>query len=155
MRPTRFVICAAVLSVITLTGCSRERAPAEAHRAANAGRHALDGQTELFMEYPPLVAGRAALFAVHLTNLDDFKPVNAGQAKVEFTPESAARRRCSRAATFPAGRVPRGRRAPTAGPLPLGAAPRRAGSLRSSRSRHHHSVCRRGGSQGACRAAAA
>src|SRR5512134_1140668 len=45
-------------------------------------------RTELFMEYPPLVAGRAALFAVHLTKLDDFKPVNAGQAKVEFTPES-------------------------------------------------------------------
>ena len=40
------------------------------------------------MEYPPLVAGQPRSFAVHLTRLDDFKPVNAGQAKVEFTPES-------------------------------------------------------------------
>ena len=32
-------------------------------------------KTELFMEYPPLLAGRAALFAVHLTRMDDFRPV--------------------------------------------------------------------------------
>ena len=44
--------------------------------------------TELFMEYPPLVAGQTALFAIHLTKMADFKPVSAGQAKVEFTPES-------------------------------------------------------------------
>ena len=40
------------------------------------------------MEYPPLVAGRPALFAIHLTRLADFTPVSAGQATVEFTPES-------------------------------------------------------------------
>jgi membrane fusion protein, heavy metal efflux system len=45
-------------------------------------------QTELFMEYPPLIAGRSALFAIHLTQLADFKPVSAGQAKVEFVLES-------------------------------------------------------------------
>src|SRR5215212_8308976 len=45
-------------------------------------------KTELFMEYPPLVAGKTALFAVHLTQMHDFKPVTAGQAKVEFTPEA-------------------------------------------------------------------
>jgi len=45
-------------------------------------------KTELFMEYPPLVAGQTALFAVHLTQMADFKPVTAGQATVEFTPEA-------------------------------------------------------------------
>ncbi|MEO8260836.1 MAG: efflux RND transporter periplasmic adaptor subunit [Acidobacteriota bacterium] len=45
-------------------------------------------KTELFMEYPPLVAGQTALFAVHLTQIHDFKPVTAGQARVEFTPEA-------------------------------------------------------------------
>jgi len=45
-------------------------------------------KTELYMEYPPLVAGKTALFAVHLTKLDDFTPVTAGQSKVEFTPET-------------------------------------------------------------------
>jgi hypothetical protein len=45
-------------------------------------------KTELFMEYPPLVTGRSALFAVHLTKLADFTPVQAGQTKIEFTPEA-------------------------------------------------------------------
>ena len=45
-------------------------------------------RSELYMEYPPLVAGQSALFAVHLTRLADFKPVSAGQARVEFAPES-------------------------------------------------------------------
>ena len=45
-------------------------------------------KTELFMEYPPLVAGRPALFAIHLTKLADFTAVSAGRASLEFTPES-------------------------------------------------------------------
>ena len=40
------------------------------------------------MEYPPLVAGRTALFAVHLTKLADFQPLTAGRPRIEFTPES-------------------------------------------------------------------
>jgi hypothetical protein len=40
------------------------------------------------MEYPPLVAGQTALFAVHLTALADFTAVTAGRANIEFTPES-------------------------------------------------------------------
>jgi RND family efflux transporter MFP subunit len=45
-------------------------------------------KTELFMEYPPLIAGRSALFAVHLTTMSDFKAISAGRAVIEFTPES-------------------------------------------------------------------
>jgi membrane fusion protein, heavy metal efflux system len=45
-------------------------------------------KTELYMEYPPLVAGHAVRFAVHLTKLDDFQALNAGTASIEFTPES-------------------------------------------------------------------
>ena len=44
--------------------------------------------TELFMEYPPLVAGQTALFAVHLTRLSDFSALTAGRPRLEFTPES-------------------------------------------------------------------
>ena len=33
--------------------------------------------TELFMEYPPLVGGQTALFAVHLTRLSDFSAMTA------------------------------------------------------------------------------
>lgn len=42
--------------------------------------------TELFMEYPPLVAGETALFAVHLTRLGDFSAMTAGRPSLEFTP---------------------------------------------------------------------
>lgn len=39
-------------------------------------------KTELFAEYPPLVAGKTSRFAVHLTTLDDFKPVRSGRVTV-------------------------------------------------------------------------
>lgn len=42
--------------------------------------------TELFMEYPVLVAGGARRFAVHLTRLSDFSALAAGRPRVEFTP---------------------------------------------------------------------
>lgn len=83
-------LCLALASALTGTGCGWGATP-----APNAGPElpTLDvthwtSATELFMEYPTLVAGRTALFAVHLTKLADFTPVSAGQAKVEFTPET-------------------------------------------------------------------
>ena len=46
-------------------------------------------KTELFMEYPPLVANsQSVLFAVHLTRLSDFSAMTAGRPRVEFVPES-------------------------------------------------------------------
>jgi len=44
-------------------------------------------KTELYMEYPPLVTGQSARFAVHLTKLKDFQALNAGTPSLEFTPE--------------------------------------------------------------------
>ena len=52
------------------------------------------------MEYPPLVAGQSARFAVHLTRLADFKALNEGKPSVEFTPEAGG------AATVFAGTPP-------------------------------------------------
>jgi RND family efflux transporter MFP subunit len=45
-------------------------------------------KSELFMEYPPLVAGETVRFAVHLTNLSDFSALNAGRPRIEMMPES-------------------------------------------------------------------
>jgi membrane fusion protein, heavy metal efflux system len=44
------------------------------------------GQTELFMEYPTLVASERALFAVHLTRLSDFSAMTTGRPRIEMTP---------------------------------------------------------------------
>jgi len=43
-------------------------------------------KTELYMEYPPLVANQSVIFAVHLTRLGDFKALNEGRPSLEFTP---------------------------------------------------------------------
>jgi membrane fusion protein, heavy metal efflux system len=80
-----------MFGLVSLAGCARQEST-----SANANGDELPTQsvthwtdkTELFMEYPPLVAGRKSLFAVHLTTLMDFKPVASGRAKIEFTPES-------------------------------------------------------------------
>lgn len=45
-------------------------------------------KTELFMEYPPLVAGERALYAVHLTRMSDFSAMTAGRPRLELTPEA-------------------------------------------------------------------
>lgn len=73
------------------SACRSQAKPAESHTPT------LDvtnwtNKTELFMEYPPLVAGKTTLFAVHLTKMGDFKPVTAGQATVEFSPETGGAR---------------------------------------------------------------
>jgi RND family efflux transporter MFP subunit len=45
-------------------------------------------RTELFMEYPPLVAGQQGRFAVHLTELQNFRAVVQGRVTVELAPSN-------------------------------------------------------------------
>ncbi|MFU8861748.1 MAG: efflux RND transporter periplasmic adaptor subunit [Cyclonatronaceae bacterium] len=47
-------------------------------------------KTELFMEYPELVAGREATFAVHLTRLSDFAPLENSTVTFFLRSESGA-----------------------------------------------------------------
>ncbi|MGE3176979.1 MAG: efflux RND transporter periplasmic adaptor subunit [Vicinamibacterales bacterium] len=77
------------MGLLAVIGCRAEPAPLP----NEDGVPTLDvtnwtAASELFMEYPVLVAGQQALFAVHLTALEDFSPVTAGRARLEFTPES-------------------------------------------------------------------
>ncbi len=39
-------------------------------------------RTELFFEYPPLVAGAVSRFAIHVTRLDNFRAVREGEVRV-------------------------------------------------------------------------
>ena len=80
-------IVAALAVAASVAACRPQAKPVEAETPTLAVTDWTD-KTELFMEYPPLVAGKTALFAVHLTHMRDFTPVTAGQAKVEFTPEA-------------------------------------------------------------------
>ncbi len=76
-----------VVAVLT-AACNRSEAPAPEAELPTLDITTWTDKTELFMEYPPLVAGESALFAVHLTDLRDFSAMNSGRANLEFTPES-------------------------------------------------------------------
>ena len=68
-----------------LTGCKKEAPPrstSEDPKPISVTRWT--DKTELFMEYPPLVAGGKARFAVHFTDLRTFKPVATGHVVVQL-----------------------------------------------------------------------
>ena len=87
MRP-RHVLALLVIALTTGSACRRSAAPAHAPEPPSLDVTSWTQKSELFMEYPPLVAGHSARFAVHLTKLDDFKALNAGMPSITFTPES-------------------------------------------------------------------
>ena len=72
--------CASLLVLLVfLGGCGAEGPPVPtAEELPTIAVTRWTEKTELFMEYPPLVAGEKARFAVHLTNLNDFTPLTAG-----------------------------------------------------------------------------
>ena len=74
---------------ILLAGCRKPEATAQ-NAAAKAEPHPESftnwtTKTELFAEYPPLVAGQTSRFAVHLTRMDTFKPVANGTVEIRLT----------------------------------------------------------------------
>ena len=83
---------ALLLSAMPLAGCSRsteaQKADSKPEPPTLNVTHWTD-TTELYMEYPPLVAGQSVRFAVHLTTLNDFHALDAGVPALEFTPEGA------------------------------------------------------------------
>ncbi len=82
MRLTVVVVAAALLAA-----CSPPPAPPPAEPPSLDVTSWTD-TTELFMEYPPFVAGATTRFAVHLTVLSTFAALNAGRPSIEMTPES-------------------------------------------------------------------
>lgn len=82
LQPIAFML----LALAAAAACRRSvEAPASEIPTLNV-THWTD-RTELYMEYPPLASGQPALFAVHLTRLADFKALEAGRPRIEFTPE--------------------------------------------------------------------
>jgi RND family efflux transporter MFP subunit len=79
---------AVVLAIILASACRRSEPEApKAERPTLDVTHWTD-RTELFMEYPPLVAGQTVRFAVHLTRLSDFSAMTQGRPSIEMRPTS-------------------------------------------------------------------
>jgi cobalt-zinc-cadmium efflux system membrane fusion protein len=76
-----------VAGCLSVGGCGRQPEPPAAE-APSLHVTSWTEKTELFMEYPPPVAGETVLFAVHLTKLVDFGALNAGRPHIEMTPEA-------------------------------------------------------------------
>ena len=89
----RTLSIALVLGLALNTACRRAtdvQAPGSGAEAPTLDVTSWTGQTELYMEHPPLVAGDTVRFAVHLTRLADFQALNAGRPSIEMTPETSA-----------------------------------------------------------------
>lgn len=63
-------------------GVSAAAQPAQDHDEAVEKITHFTDRSELFLEFPPLVAGQPATFAAHLTRLADFKPLTQGRLTV-------------------------------------------------------------------------
>src|SRR5438093_8396020 len=85
MTARRALVTAVLLATALTVACGGRTEPPKAESPSLNVTDWTD-KTELYMEYPPLVTGRSALFAVHLTRLGDFKPLTAGRPRIEFTP---------------------------------------------------------------------
>jgi RND family efflux transporter MFP subunit len=79
----RLIVVVAVLA----GACNRAAAPPPAEPPTLDVTSWTD-KSELFMEYPPLVAGQTVRFAVHLTSLADFSALNAGRPRIEMIPDA-------------------------------------------------------------------
>jgi RND family efflux transporter MFP subunit len=84
---SRHAVLAVVLFAVTAAACGKRTGPAAKDEPPTLSVTHWTDATELFMEYPPLVTGQSARFAVHLTTLKDFKALNAGRPSAEFVPE--------------------------------------------------------------------
>lgn len=91
MTTQRPVVAGVLFAAVFTAACGRRNEPPKAESHSLNVTNWTD-KTELYMEYPPLVTGRSALFAVHLTRLSDFKPLTAGRPRIELTPENGDRK---------------------------------------------------------------
>ncbi|NUO83524.1 efflux RND transporter periplasmic adaptor subunit [candidate division KSB1 bacterium] len=96
LRSLPFAFC--LLLFALLQGCQSRTETTTEHEHEGASVTLWTEKTELFMEYPALIVGQEAAFAVHLSDLKDFKPVtqgrltcvfkNAGGGEINFIAES-------------------------------------------------------------------
>lgn len=99
MNSPRMIPLAALIAALLLAGCGEKKAATGGHdhaAPAPAAGHAghddhgpeserlthFSDKSELFVEFPLLVAGQAATFVAHVTQLADFKPVAQGKLTV-------------------------------------------------------------------------
>lgn len=87
-RNCMWIVCAGLVLSSCRPGSQNEAPAAPKNEKAEPHMEAVSlwtEKTELFMEYPPLVAGVKGRFAVHFTSLQTFKAQRAGRVDVTLT----------------------------------------------------------------------
>ena len=74
-----------------LSGCGADTLEPDAEEAPAIAITVWSEHTELFMEFPPLVEGELARFAIHLTDMSTFAPIREGRVVVRFQGETIER----------------------------------------------------------------
>ncbi len=87
-RPVAMLVLVALLSAC---GRGTTPAPAAEEDPPSVAVTIWTEETELFMEYPPLVAGEEASFHIHLTDLSTFAPLREGTVVVRFEGDTVER----------------------------------------------------------------
>ena len=77
-----------LIAALALSGCSAAVPEAQPVQPESMSVTDWTQKTELFMEYPPLIAGTQGRFAVHLTNLADFHALAKGRVTIELKPDT-------------------------------------------------------------------
>lgn len=75
------------LAAVVLCSCHKPAVkdpPPSAEKPEGLSVSHWTGRTELFMEYPALIAGEPGRFAVHFTRLDTFRPMKSGKVEVRL-----------------------------------------------------------------------
>ena len=77
-----------IVAAMGLASCGKQQAKEQpkpvAEKPEGLSVSHWTARTELFMEYPALVAGVGGRFAVHFTRLDNFRPMKAGKVDVRL-----------------------------------------------------------------------
>jgi len=79
-----------IAAICPMIGCNSSEKKQEAAKPETVAVTRWSDKTELFMEHPQLVTGEKARFAVHFTNLGNFKPLTSGRVTVEFRSGSSS-----------------------------------------------------------------
>jgi RND family efflux transporter MFP subunit len=77
-----FMTCAAAVLLFSCNKPAAKDPPASAEKPEGLSVTHWTDRTELFMEYPVLIAGETGRFAVHFTRLGSFKPMKSGKVEV-------------------------------------------------------------------------
>lgn len=82
LRSLLFAVC--LLLFALFLGCQNRNEATTEHEHEGASVTLWTEKTELFMEYPALIVGQEAAFAVHLSDMKDFKAVTQGRLTCVF-----------------------------------------------------------------------